>query len=450
MDGSAGKLRDFLNETQYTAREADERIRATQLTGSGGPETKAAAQVALESPPELLHDFIEVGQYAAARMDNLTATHVAAMKQLIAQASAAAATAHVDAAHADIVASKAEDDADKAAKAAKAADQANKSAGKAKDFELAARAFAKDAETSANRAAQSAKTATQAANAAKRDADAAAAYASQAQASASWARSSADSAYAAADDARASARQAGKDAEAANTASEGVKERVKYLQDKEYREEQARKEEERRKQEEADKRAAADRKAKEIEAQAREKKKDCPWHDPRCYGGFIGAVLDFSGAKDIYGCFADPSILGCSLAIAQFTPVGKFAKGGAKLLKSSDLVEKIGGKVRSLLSGCRCFLAGTKVLMADRSGKNIEDVQPNDRVLATDPATGNTAIRKVTDHIVTDDDKHFNELTIATPDGPKKLTATDEHPFWSPSAHRWLRVTDHQWVMSSW
>ncbi len=35
MDGSAGKLRDFLNETQYTAREADERIRATQLTGSG-------------------------------------------------------------------------------------------------------------------------------------------------------------------------------------------------------------------------------------------------------------------------------------------------------------------------------------------------------------------------------------------------------------------------------
>ncbi|KEF16726.1 hypothetical protein DF18_33555 [Streptomyces rimosus] len=80
--------------------------------------------------------------------------------------------------------------------------------------------------------------------------------------------------------------------------------------------------------------------------------------------------------------------------------------------------------------------------MADRSGKNIEDVQPNDRVLATDPATGNTAIRKVTDHIVTDDDKHFNELTIATPDGPKKLTATDEHPFWSPSAHRWLRAKE--------
>ncbi len=296
-------------------------------------------------------------------MDNLTATHVAAMKQLIAQASAAAATAHVDAAHADIVASKAEDDADKAAKLPRRL---------IKPISQPARP-----RTSSLRHARSPRTPKPQRTGPRNPRrppprlptrpsvtpDAAAAYASQAQASASWARSSADSAYAAADDARASARQAGKDAEAANTASEGVKERVKYLQDKEYREEQARKEEERRKQEEADKRAAADRKAKEIEAQAREKKKDCPWHDPRCYGGFIGAVLDFSGAKDIYGCFADPSILGCSLAIAQFTPVGKFAKGGAKLLKSSDLVEKIGGKVRSLLSGCRCFLAGTKVLM---------------------------------------------------------------------------------------
>ncbi|MET8956057.1 hypothetical protein ACWEO4_47640 [Streptomyces sp. NPDC004393] len=38
--------------------------------------------------------------------------------------------------------------------------------------------------------------------------------------------------------------------------------------------------------------------------------------------------------------------------------------------------------------------------------------------------------------IITDGDKHFDELTLTTPDGPRKLTVTYEHPFWSPSAHQ--------------
>ncbi|MFF9410911.1 polymorphic toxin-type HINT domain-containing protein, partial [Streptomyces anandii] len=31
-----------------------------------------------------------------------------------------------------------------------------------------------------------------------------------------------------------------------------------------------------------------------------------------------------------------------------------------------------------------------------------------------------------------------------TPDGPRKLTATYEHPFWSPSAHQWTKAHDLQ------
>lgn len=82
------------------------------------------------------------------------------------------------------------------------------------------------------------------------------------------------------------------------------------------------------------------------------------------------------------------------------------------------------------LGGCNCFLAGTDVLMADGSTKDIEDVKLGDEVLATDPETGKTGKRKVTRLIVTDDDEHFNELAIVTDDGPEKLTATQEHPFW--------------------
>nr|WP_225836246.1 polymorphic toxin-type HINT domain-containing protein [Streptomyces sp. NK08204] len=88
--------------------------------------------------------------------------------------------------------------------------------------------------------------------------------------------------------------------------------------------------------------------------------------------------------------------------------------------------------------GCKCFLAGTDVLMADGSAKDIEDVKLGDRVLATDPKTGETVPKKVTRLIRTDGDKYFNELSIATKNGIEKLTATHEHPFWSPSQHDWV------------
>lgn len=89
---------------------------------------------------------------------------------------------------------------------------------------------------------------------------------------------------------------------------------------------------------------------------------------------------------------------------------------------------------------CKCFLAGTDVKMADGGTKNIEDIKVDDEVLATDPETGETGSRKVTRLIVTDSDKHFNKLTINTPDGPEHLTATNEHPFWAPDLGQWVEA----------
>ncbi|WP_228044527.1 polymorphic toxin-type HINT domain-containing protein [Streptomyces ferrugineus] len=93
-------------------------------------------------------------------------------------------------------------------------------------------------------------------------------------------------------------------------------------------------------------------------------------------------------------------------------------------------------------SSCKCFLAGTDVLMADGTTKDIEDVEVGDEVLATDPETGESGPRRVTRLITTEDDKHFNELSIATADGIEKLTATHEHPFWSPSEREWVEAGD--------
>ncbi|WP_241826984.1 polymorphic toxin-type HINT domain-containing protein [Streptomyces graminilatus] len=100
----------------------------------------------------------------------------------------------------------------------------------------------------------------------------------------------------------------------------------------------------------------------------------------------------------------------------------------------------VGGNRSSQSSGpcSQCFLAGTDVLLADKSSKDIEDIRVGDEVLATDPETGETGPRKVTRLIITEDDKRFNELSIATEDGIEKLTATNEHPFWVPELGHWV------------
>jgi RHS repeat-associated protein len=92
------------------------------------------------------------------------------------------------------------------------------------------------------------------------------------------------------------------------------------------------------------------------------------------------------------------------------------------------------------------FVPGTLVLMADGSKKPIEQVRVGDRVVATDPETGETAVETVTAEIKGQGEKHLVEITIDT-DGPKgtataKVTATDGHPFWVPELREWIDATD--------
>ena len=101
-----------------------------------------------------------------------------------------------------------------------------------------------------------------------------------------------------------------------------------------------------------------------------------------------------------------------------------------------------GSSKNSKVNCNQCFLAGTDVLMADGSTEDIEDIRVGEKVEATDPDTGESGPRKVTSLIVTEDDKHFNTLSIATKDGIEELTATFEHPFWSPSERRWVAASN--------
>ncbi|MFC8838519.1 RHS repeat-associated core domain-containing protein, partial [Streptomyces griseoincarnatus] len=121
------------------------------------------------------------------------------------------------------------------------------------------------------------------------------------------------------------------------------------------------------------------------------------------------------------------------------------SKGGSS--ESGDSGKADGGDGGSCPVG-NSFVPGTKVLMADGSSKPIEEVEVGDRVLATDPETGETRIETVTAEIKGKGLKHLVKVVIDT-DGDKgektaEVTATDGHPFWVPELGQWLDATDLQ------
>ncbi|MFG2091909.1 MULTISPECIES: polymorphic toxin-type HINT domain-containing protein, partial [unclassified Spirillospora] len=130
------------------------------------------------------------------------------------------------------------------------------------------------------------------------------------------------------------------------------------------------------------------------------------------------------------------------------------------------------GKSGSWLGRLFCrssFTPGTKVLMADGSKKNIEDLRVGDRVLATDPETGETKAEPILGTITSKGAKKLVQISVddkapalawmtgrelrsisAKLPGPKPfkgksgaLVATDKHPFWvAGSINTWMNATD--------
>ncbi|MEU3894685.1 polymorphic toxin-type HINT domain-containing protein [Streptomyces sp. NPDC045251] len=155
--------------------------------------------------------------------------------------------------------------------------------------------------------------------------------------------------------------------------------------------------------------------------------------------GYDEEVIDNFGPCLIFDCSKNVSLEDVrSMPLNHESFLEQFGRGLA-----AGLGARLGTKNKASKSpsgGCQCFPAGTEVLMADGTTKEIEDVDLGDEVLAADPESGERGPREVTRLIVTDDDKQFNELSIVTGNGVEKLTATHEHPFWSPSEKRWVQA----------
>ena len=85
------------------------------------------------------------------------------------------------------------------------------------------------------------------------------------------------------------------------------------------------------------------------------------------------------------------------------------------------------------------FVPGTLVLMADGSCKKIEDLRKGEFVLATDPTTGKSGARKVTQVRTKVSKRTMVEVSDSS---GGKIKVTDEHPFWVESEKRWVNAID--------
>jgi hypothetical protein len=108
------------------------------------------------------------------------------------------------------------------------------------------------------------------------------------------------------------------------------------------------------------------------------------------------------------------------------------AGNAAQDARKMNLISGIGGG-----ASCHSFAPTTKVLMGDRSQREIKDINVGDQVMAADPKSGGSKIETVTQlHRNTDHD--LTKLTVKDQNNKKSvLNTTQNHPFWDATAHKW-------------
>ncbi|MEV0806664.1 polymorphic toxin-type HINT domain-containing protein [Micromonospora sp. NPDC050200] len=168
-------------------------------------------------------------------------------------------------------------------------------------------------------------------------------------------------------------------------------------------------------------------------------------------------VMDELGITDALDCFLKGDMGGCintAINVAGSLVggvLGKLAtKYGApwKWAKLANLSKRISNLLGDLVGGvkdflkfskrCDSFAAGTLVLLADGTRKPIEELEPGDKVWATDPVTGKTEVKPVVaTHINLD--VHLTDLTLAVDgQGEFLVQGTQTHPIWSEDRGDWV------------
>ncbi|WP_436500233.1 SpvB/TcaC N-terminal domain-containing protein [Actinokineospora sp. HUAS TT18] len=170
-------------------------------------------------------------------------------------------------------------------------------------------------------------------------------------------------------------------------------------------------------------------------------------------GDYVNAGLSAASAIPGAGYAANAAKYGNkALDAAQAAKNANNAADAGKAAKAGDNAPA----PKADSPSCHSFPGATLVLMADGSHKRIDEVRIGDKVIATDPLTGQTTVREVTKTWVHDDEPERTEVTIDI-DGnngtaTSTITATDWHPVWVTDLNKWVPIGDLQvgsWLRTS-
>jgi RHS repeat-associated protein len=153
----------------------------------------------------------------------------------------------------------------------------------------------------------------------------------------------------------------------------------------------------------------------------------------------LKAVLGFA-----YQLTPIPDAIGCAGGDGEACAwLAAGAIPGGRVLRAADNMADAAKAAHKAQRTCpSSFVPGTQVLMADGTGKPIEDIKVGDKVVATEPVSGETALKTVVRTITTQGWKDLVRLTVDTDGAGRHRTgtvvATATHPFWMPGKEQWL------------
>ncbi|MER5807263.1 ricin-type beta-trefoil lectin domain protein [Streptomyces sp. NPDC002033] len=172
--------------------------------------------------------------------------------------------------------------------------------------------------------------------------------------------------------------------------------------------------------------------------------------DPNADHSIKGQLKDM-GTGALWGAASAAGTAAASPYVAAAAKIIAKGAGEAAAKIASRFASKSGSSEAAAAAPsppCNSFAVGTAILMADGSTKQIADLQVGDKVVATDPETGETVTKDVTATIQGQGTKNLVEITVDT-DGnagtaTELITATDKHPFWAVDLAKWIDATDLQ------
>lgn len=128
----------------------------------------------------------------------------------------------------------------------------------------------------------------------------------------------------------------------------------------------------------------------------------------------------------------------------QVEALGQLQVSGTAKIEVNQILNDLKKERRATTCAPNSFLPGTPVLLADGHRRPIDRIALGDVVLAADPASGRPTPATVSGIIRGAGVRHLVHVTVDTGGGhsPATLTATDEHPFWTPDAHAWTTAAE--------